>query len=113
MEIIVNNNKWLIVNVKTRNLIEMYKETYGENEDVVFTYGLCKYPAHVIYINEEMCEEQRVKTLKHELTHCYIWEYGLFNVPNFTDEMVCDLVASINTWMNEVVEKYKKEMLED
>ena len=107
MDIIVNNSKWKIKQVKTSDLVQIYKEVY-KNDDVVFTYGLCKYPEHIIYINTEMCKEQQIKTLKHELTHCYIWEYGLFNVPNFTDEMVCDLVASSNNFINKIVKKYNE-----
>ena len=30
-------------------------------------------------------------------------------MPNFNEEMVCDLVSSINDFINEVVEPYKKE----
>lgn len=107
MDIIVNNNKWKIKQIKTFDLLQIYKETY-KNDDVVFAYGLCKYPEHIIYINMEMCKEQQIKTLKHELTHCYIWEYGLFNVPSFTDEMVCDLVASSNNFINKIVKKYNE-----
>ena len=52
------------------------------------------------------------KTLKHELTHCYIWNYGLYNVSNFNEEMVCDLVSSINDFINDIVVKFK-EMLDE
>jgi hypothetical protein len=54
-----------------------------------------------------MCDEQKIKTLKHELTHAYIWEHGLYNAPSFTEEMVCDLVAAINDTINEVLSEYK------
>ena len=38
--------------------------------------------------------------------HCYIWMYGLYNAPNFDEEMICDIVASSNDFINEVVEQY-------
>ena len=72
-----------------------------------FVFGVTVKPQHVIYINKDMCEEQKIKTLKHELTHCYIWEYGLFNVIEVNEEIICDLVACSNDFINEVVEKYK------
>ena len=53
-----------------------------------------------------MCFEQKIRTLKHELTHCFIYNYGLYNAPSFNEEMVCDLVASITDFINEVINKY-------
>ena len=57
-----------------------------------------------------MCFEQQIKTLKHELTHCFIWSYGMYNVESYNEEFICDLVAASNDFINEVVEKYIKQM---
>lgn len=101
-----NNTVWKIIEQDKKVLIDLYN---SENEDKTsFAFGVCIYPKHEIWINKDMCKEQRIKTLKHELTHCYIWNYGLYNVPSYTDEMVCDLVSSINDFINDVISEYCK-----
>ena len=82
----------------------MYEEQMEEKAYYVF--GVTQRPKHKIYINKDLCEAQKIKTLKHELTHCYIWEYGLYNVIDMNEEILCDLVASSNDFINEVVEQY-------
>ena len=104
MEFKINNHKWRIEEKSKQELINMYNEQY--EEAAYFVFGLTLRSKHLIYINKEMCKDQKIKTLKHELTHCYIWEYGLYNVPNFNEEMVCDLVSSSNDFINEVVNQY-------
>lgn len=107
MKFQINNDTWEIIEQDTQVLIDKYN---SENDDsTTFAFGVTIYPKHEIWINKDMCVEQQIKTLKHELTHCYIWNYGLFNVPNFNEEMVCDLVSSINDFINEVVNEYKSE----
>lgn len=104
MEFKINNHKWRIEEKSKQELINMYNGEY--KEETYFVFGLTLRAKHLIYINKEMCKDQKTKTLKHELTHCYIWEYGLYNVPNFNEEMVCDLVSSSNDFINEVVNQY-------
>lgn len=103
MEFKINNHKWRIEEKSKQKLINMYNEQY---EETYFVFGLTLRAKHLIYINKEMCEDQKIKTLKHELTHCYIWEYGFYNVPNFNEEMVCDFVSSSNDFINEIVKEY-------
>ena len=108
MTFVINNQEWFVFEKDKSVLLDKYN---SENEDkATFAFGVTFYPEHEIWINKEMCLEQKIKTLKHELTHCFIFNYGLFNVPNFSEEMVCDLVSSINDFINEIVEKFKKGM---
>ena len=109
MKFEINNNEWKIEEKSKQELIDLYSSQYNE-EEVYYVFGLTNKADHLIYINEEMCKDQKIKTLKHELTHCYIWNYGLYNVPSFTEEMVCDLVSSINDFINEVVKDYETEL---
>lgn len=111
MEFIINNDKWKIEEKPAEEMKNLYETQKYPDEDVFFVFGLTNRAEHQIYINKNMVKEQKIKTLKHELTHCYIWEYGLYNVPDFTEEMVCDLVASINDGINDIVECYKKEVI--
>lgn len=105
MKFKINNDEWTIEEKDKNELKELYeKET---QEKTYFVFGVTIKSKHCIYINQDMCEEQKIRTLKHELTHCYIWEYGLYNVMDINEEVICDIVASSNDFINEVVEKYK------
>ena len=109
MKFKINNAEWKIIEQSKQEMINLYKEQIQPEEDVYFVFGLTNKSYHIIFINQDMCEEQKIKTLKHELMHCYIWMYGLYNAPNFDEEMICDIVASSNDFINEVVEEYKKQ----
>ena len=108
MKFIINNSEWKIIEQNSNVMLEKYKEDVDDR--VTFAFGLTIFSKHEIWINKEMHSDQKIRTLKHELTHCFIYNYGLYNVPNFNEEMACDLVASINDFVNEIVEKFKKEM---
>ena len=107
MKFNINNNEWTIIGKDSNIMLEKYKKEY--EEDAYYVRGLTVYSQHEIWLNKDMCKEQIIRTLKHELTHCFIFNYGMYHVPNFNEEMVCDLVASINDFINEVVEEFKKE----
>lgn len=109
MEFEINNDIWKVVEKDKEEMLHTYKQ--NNDDDSNFIFGITIYPEHVIWINKDMCKSQKIKTLKHELTHCYIYNSGLYNVPNFNEEMACDLVACSNNFINEVVDKYKKEIL--
>ena len=102
-----NNNLWTIIEIDKDSLKEMYEKELEEKAYYVF--GVTRKSDHTIYINKDMCQEQKIRTLKHELTHCYIWEYGLYNVNDVNEEVICDLVSASNDFINEVVSMYKKE----
>ena len=106
MKFTINNDEWQIEEKSKNELKELYeKET---QEKTYFVFGVTIKSAHIIYINKDMCQDQKIKTLKHELTHCYIWEFGLYNVMDINEEVICDIVASSNDFINEIVERYKK-----
>lgn len=107
MEFEINGDTWTIKELSNNLLLKLYKAQSME-DDVYHVEGITIYSQHSIGINEADCEENKIKTLKHELTHCYIKEYGLYNIPNYNEEMVCDLVASINDFITDTVNKWKK-----
>lgn len=109
MKFKINNDTWDIKRIDQEIIVDELNSHRDKDDEYYFAFGLTKYPAHEIWINKDMSLAQQVNTLKHELTHCYIFNFGLYNVPNFNEEMVCDLVSSINDFINEVVEQYKKE----
>ena len=104
----INNMTWKIYEKTKQELLDKYNS--DREEKAFYIFGVTLFPDHEIWINEEMHPEQKIKTLKHELTHCYIWSYGMYNVTNYNEEFICDLVSASNDFINEVVEKYKKQM---
>jgi Zn-dependent peptidase ImmA (M78 family) len=101
MEFIINNCKW---NIKEISNEEM-ERNYGE--DGYYTHGYTCYNQDIIYINKTSPEKER--TLKHELTHCWLYMYGHNqDDKHFSNEDVCEIVASINDFINQILEEYKK-----
>ena len=105
MEFTINNDKWEIREADKDKMKEMWNKLTGEDTCV---FGLTIKTSQIIYICSDICKEQQIKTLKHELAHCYIWEYGLYYVDFNDEEIVCEIVAKSNDFINEIVEKYKE-----
>lgn len=91
MKVEINNEEWEIFIVPKESIKDRYNEE--NNAEATFVFGLTIYNEHEIWINDSMCFTEKLRTLRHELTHCYIWSYGLYNVEHYTEEMVCDIVA--------------------
>ena len=104
----INNMTWKITYKDTKTLIAKLNSRCEEK--VFYVFGLTLYDSHEIWINGDLCFEQQIKTLKHELTHCYMWSMGMHNVIEYNEEFICDLVSASNDFINEVVEKYKIQM---
>ena len=72
-----------------------------------FTMGVTIYKTQEILLLEN--QANIIKTLKHELMHVWMYEYGhrQDDEKKFDYEDVCEIVASSNNFINEVVEQYK------
>lgn len=104
----INNTNWKIIMKDKETLVNKYNSEHEQK--TTFAFGVALYTSYEIWINSEMCFEQQLKTLKHELTHCYMWVMGMYNVMEYNDEFICDLVSASNDFINEVVEKFKIQM---
>ena len=104
MKFKINNDTWEIRKANKDKMKELWNKITGEETCV---FGLIIKTSQIIYICSDICEEQQIKTLKHELAHCYIWEYGLY-YSNFEEEIVCEIVAKSNDFINEIINKYTK-----
>lgn len=100
MDFVINNCKWHIKEISGQEM------RYEKGREGYYTHGLTCYSENTIYINETSSEKER--TLKHELTHCWLYMYGHNqDEKEFNNEDICEIVASINNFINEIVEKYK------
>lgn len=104
----INNRIWGIREVESNWLKEKYNSLIDDK--CTYAYGLCEYPTQTIYINRDMHSEHKIITLKHELMHCWLNCNGIKDFPSYIEEDICNFVAASNDFINEVVEKYKKQM---
>ena len=63
---IINNHEWLIEEKPEEYLLEEY---HKRQPNAYACMGLTFYKEHKIWISKELCEDEKTRTLKHELTH--------------------------------------------
>lgn len=103
MKFNINNTNWTIKIVDEATMNNVMKN------DV--TLGLTIYKTQEILLLKN--QPNIVKTLKHELTHVWLYEYGHNqHEKEFNFEDICEIVASSNDFINEIIEKLKKKKYE-
>lgn len=97
----INNTEWSIEEVDEATI---NNEMKGEG-----TLGVTIYKTQKIMLLKD--QANIIKTLKHELTHVWLYEYGhnQNDEKTFTYEDVCEIVASSNDFINETVKVYLKQ----
>ena len=105
MEFEMNSRKWIIEEKPESELLEEY---HKRQPHAYACMGLTFYKEHKIWIAKELCKDEKVRTLKHELTHCYIWMNGFYNVDFNNEELICDFIASSIDIIYKIAEDYFK-----
>ena len=100
MKFNINNTDWIIKIVDEANMkLEM---------DNNYTLGVTIYKTQEILLLKD--QVNIIKTLKHELAHVWLYEYGHNqHEKEFSFEDICEIVASSNDFINEIVGKFKEE----
>ena len=100
MEFECNGAKWKI---KIVDEATINNEVKDDN-----TVGLSKYREQEILI--ERSQKNIIKTLKHELMHVWLYEYGHNQEEDvkYGVEEICEIVASSNKFINEIIDKFKE-----
>lgn len=97
MKFKINNTEWEIKEVDEATMNNEMKE-----DDTLGVTFIRKHEIWLVNNNANM-----IRTLKHELTHAWLWEYGHNqHEKEFNSEDVCEIVASSNDFVNKVVEQY-------
>ena len=101
MKFKINNTEWTIEEVEEATINNEMKSDG--------TLGVTIYITQTIMLLKD--QDNIIKTLKHELTHVWLYEYGhnQNDDKTFSYEDVCEVVASINDFINEIVEQYKEQ----
>lgn len=94
----INNTEWTIKEVDEATINNEMKQDG--------TLGVTIYKTQEILLLKD--QANIIKTLKHELMHVWLYEYGYNqDEKEFNNEDVCEIVASSNDFINEVVNQYK------
>ena len=99
MKFEINGSEWKIIIVSEDKMNNEQKNDY--------TLGLTIYSKQEVWLVEN--QVNMLKTLIHELTHVWLFEYG-HNAQEreFNHEDVCEIVASSNNFINKIVQKFAK-----
>lgn len=102
MKFKINNTEWTIEEVDEATI---NNEMKGEE-----TLGVTIYKTQKVMLLKD--QANIIKTLKHELTHVWLYEYGHNQNEDktFSYEDVCEVVASSNDFINEIVRQYKEKI---
>lgn len=98
MQFNINNTEWII---RTVNEAEINNEMKND-----FTLGVTIYKTQEILLLKD--QANIIKTLKHELMHVWLYEYGhrQDDEKKYDYEDVCEIVASSNEFINKAVGDY-------
>ena len=109
-----NEMNYEIIESSLEELREDYiREHPNSKKEEVFLYGRTDYTKHIIKINKDLNEEEKIRTLKHELCHCWMWNTANSNQEEYNEEHICEIVACSNDFINEVISKYQNRMFLD
>ena len=101
MKFKMNNSDWEIKEISNAEMNILISSDKQET----FTHGTTQYDCNTIFINEETPNKKN--TLYHELTHCFMYEYGHNQwQKEFNNEDVCEIVASSHDIIHDIVEEY-------
>lgn len=98
MKFKINNTEWTIEEVDEATINNEMK-----NDG---TLGVTIYKTQKVMLLKN--QANIIKTLKHELTHVWLFEYGhnQNDEKTFSYEDVCEIVASSNDFINEIIKEY-------
>ena len=108
----INNVSYKIIELTISQLREEYSKEYPNTQDNVYIYGRTDYIGHRILLNKDLCLEERIRTLKHELCHCWLWNTANANQETYNEEHICEIVACCNDFITEISEKYRRTIKE-
>lgn len=94
--------------VKINNLeyaIEEVDEIEKSNDGSRFI-GTTDYVNQKILILKGLGNEQKKNTLRHELTHAFLWAYGFAQMESLHYETICDFVGIYGEQIVKIADEY-------
>lgn len=97
------------VKINTLNFEIIEVEEIEKNEDGRHTIGYTNYIEQKILLMKSLSNQQKLNTLRHELTHAFLWAYGLVAMcEELPLEVVCDFVGIYSGEIVKIANKYMK-----
>ena len=107
MEFKINNRTWKIVELSQEDIKNEMKKHYDKPDEQGKYFGITYSDIQTIFLDKDLCQEQKRTTLIHELTHCYIENYIThINDRDYSTEDVCDIVSYSHDIIREIIDKY-------
>jgi hypothetical protein len=101
----MNDRVWHIVEVEQESFWKDDNELEKMNSKEYY-FGRTMFDRNVIWLWKEASQEQKRKTLMHELLHCYRGCYVTFNDVNCDEDFWCDMCANSHDIIHDIVERY-------
>lgn len=101
MNFYMNDLPYIIKEVDEIEILNYKNEIAGDGHYL----GLFTPTNSTIYINTNLSEEQKRKTLIHELTHCYIWSYCT-QIEQLNEDDLCNINANSFDIIYEILDGY-------
>lgn len=102
MEFKVNNLNWTIEYVEADKI-------YMNKEDDIYL-GRTEYVPQRISIRTEMSSELTREAVIHELTHCFLFSYGIEGGENFDEESACRFMGAHADGIVKLADKFMGEV---
>ena len=75
----MNDNNWTIEEKMQSEIQETMKQRGNEIEKGSKWFGITMTDTHQIFLDQDLHEDRKRNTLKHELTHCYIVNFAVID----------------------------------
>lgn len=88
----VPKHLWTLCFRTRREMNHLFYEDRPIDEEARI-YGMTNYLTSTVYIDKDLDGFLLAKTLRHELTHIYLWETGQEGRTIYTEEEICDILS--------------------
>lgn len=97
----------MIIKINTLNYKIIEVDEIDKSEDGKQTIGYTDYINQKILLLKNLSQEQKRITLRHELTHAFLWAYGIGSIcEELPLEVVCDFVGIYGQEIVRLANKY-------
>lgn len=111
MRFIINDMEWEIKGLYFDDFYNQRKNSQlkdrTEFDEHGMIFGYTELAQHKIYLNLEQCHDELIKTLIHELGHCWLWSYGA-SYTSYSEDALCDTISASFDFINEIVDRWKR-----
>ena len=102
----MNNRTWHIEELSQQEIRDDFKNHCEKAFPEGRYYGVTWQDAQKIYLDKELCDEQKRITLLHELAHCYVDCYITHIDKEYTSEELADAISFSHDIIRKIVDEY-------